>query len=95
MSDEVHIAGVVVRVLPECRTRASALIAQFDGTEIRVTDGRGKLVVVIEAASAREVLERLDAMQRIEGVLSASLVYQHAESAQSMNEEVLDEDVAS
>jgi len=62
--------------------------------EIRATDPRGKLVVVVEADSGAAILARLDTIQRIDGVLSALLVYQHAESAQSMNEEVIDEGVA-
>ena len=91
---EIHIAGAIVHVAPKRMTQAIAAIAQVADVEIRATDPRGKLVVVVEADSGAAILARLDAIQRIDGVLSALLVYQHAESAQSMNEEVIDEGVA-
>ena len=92
--DEIHIAGAVVRVMPSRLTPASAAIGRIDGVEVRGTDSRGKLVVVLEASGGAQILALLDAIQRIDGVLNASLVYQHAESAQSMNQEVLDEGLA-
>jgi len=83
-----------VHVAPKRLAQAIAAIQQVADVEIRATDPRGKLVVVVEADSGAAILARLDAIQRIDGVLSALLVYQHAESAQSMNEEVIDEGVA-
>jgi|SwirhisoilCB1_FD_contig_41_3635446_length_846_multi_3_in_0_out_0_2 nitrate reductase NapD len=91
---EIHIAGAIVHVAPKRMAQAIAAIAQVADVEIRATDPRGKLVVVVEADSGAAILARLDTIQRIDGVLSALLVYQHAESAQSMNEEVIDEGVA-
>jgi periplasmic nitrate reductase NapD len=92
-TSEIHIAGAIVHVPPVRLPRARAAIAQMAGVEVRAADDRGKLVVVIEAQSAATVLDRLDEIRRLDGVLSALLVYQHAESAQSM-EEVIDEGVA-
>ena len=91
---EIHVAGVVVHAPPGRLAHARTAIEQTAGVEVRATDERGKLVVVIEAQSAAAVLDRLDAIRRVDGVLSALLVYQHAESAQSMNEEVIDDGVA-
>jgi len=91
---EIHIAGAIVHVRPVRLPCARAAIAQMAGVEVRAADDRGKLVVVIEAQSAATVLDRLDEIRRLDGVLSALLVYQHAESAQSMDEEVIDEGVA-
>lgn len=91
---EIHIAGAIVHVPPGRLLLAKTAIARMTGAEVRASDDRGKLVVVIEAESAAAVLDRLDAIRRVDGVLSALLVYQHAESAQSMNEEVIDERVA-
>jgi len=91
---ETHIAGVIVHVAPQRLPRARTAIAQLPGVEIRAADDRGKLVVVVEAESGAAILAHLDAMQRIDGVLSALLVYQHAESTEAMDEEVIDEGVA-
>ena len=91
---ETHIAGVIVHVAPKRLSRARTAIEQVPHVEIRAADDRGKLVVVVEAESSAAILARLDAIQRIDGVLSALLVYQHAESAQAMDEEVIDEGIA-
>jgi nitrate reductase NapD len=45
-------------------------------------------VVVIEAASARQVLDAIDSIRALPGVLNVSLVYQHAEPASSMRQEL-------
>ena len=91
---EIHIAGAIVRVAPKRLPQAKTAIGKLADVEIRATDHRSKLVVVVEAESGAAILARLDAIGRVDGVLSTLLVYQHAESAQSMNEEVIDEIVA-
>jgi hypothetical protein len=50
----------------------------------------GKLVVTLDAGSADEMLSRVNAIQRTEGVLSAALVYQYADTVEAMNEEIPD-----
>jgi nitrate reductase NapD len=93
-TEEIHIAGAIVHVAPGRLPQARSAIGEMPDVEVRAADDRGKLVVVVEAQSGSAVLDRLDAIRRIEGVLSALLVYQHAESAQSMDEEVIDDVVA-
>lgn len=93
MSAEIHIAGVVVHVAPQRLTLAGAAIAALPGAAVHATNPQGKLVVTLEAESSAQILAQLEAAQRIEGVLSAVLVYQHAESVESMNEEVSDEGI--
>jgi nitrate reductase NapD len=91
---EIHIAGAIVHVAPKRLPQARTAITQLADVEVRATDHRGKLVVVVEAESGAAILARLDAIRRVDGVLSTLLVYQHAESAQSMDEEVIDDGVA-
>ena len=92
MSEELHIAGVVVHARPESVQRVAAAIAELPGAEIHATSGDGKLVVTLEAPSAREIAARIDDIQQFEAVLSASLVYQHNEALEAMMEEVSHED---
>ena len=92
MNEELHIAGVVVHVRPESTQRVAAAIANLSGAEIHATSGDGKLVVTLEAPSAREIAARIDDIQQFDAVLSASLVYQHNETLEAMMEEVRDED---
>jgi len=93
VSAELHIAGIVVHVAAERADQASIAIASLPDAEIRAR-GPGKLVVTLEGDSSAQIMSRIEAMQSIDGVLGAYLVYQHAESAESMNEKVSDEDIA-
>jgi periplasmic nitrate reductase NapD len=92
MSDELHIAGVVVHAYPKGMQRVAAAIERLSGAEVCATSDDGKLVVTLEASSARAITANIDQIQRFDGVLSASLVYQHSESLEAMMEEVTHED---
>ena len=92
MSDELHIAGVVVHAYPKRMQQVAAAIEGLPGAEVCATSDDGKLVVTLEAASAREITTRIDEIQQLDAVLSASLVYQHSESFEAMMEEVTHED---
>ena len=92
MSEELHIAGIVVHALPEGVERVTASIAEMPGTEVHASSRDGKLVVTLEAPSAREVAACIEQIQQLEHVMSASLVYQHNEALEAMMEEVSDED---
>ena len=78
MSDELHIAGIVVHARPENTVAIRAAIAAMVGTEIHAEQG-GKLVVTVEMASAAALADTVTAIGRLEGVLSAAPVYHHAE----------------
>lgn len=92
MIDELHIAGIVVHARPDGAQRVTAAIAGWHGAEVHAASPDGKLVVTLEAPTSREIASRMEEIQRIEGVLSASLVYQHGEPLAAMMEEVTHED---
>ena len=92
MREELHIAGIVVHVLPESVQQVVESISGWPGVEIHATSRDGRLVVTLEAPGAREIAARMDDIRHLGGVLSASLVYQHNESLESMMEEVRYED---
>jgi nitrate reductase NapD len=88
MTEELHIAGIVVHAYPESLKRIAETIEGWPGAEIHATSRDGKLVVTVEASSSREIAARMESLQRLDSVLSASLVYQHSETLQEMMEEV-------
>ena len=49
-------------------------------------------MVTLEAGTAGEILSQVNAIQRTDGVLSAALVYQCADSLDAMNEQISDAD---
>ena len=86
--DELHIASLVVHAAPARMEEASRVIASMPGAQIHASSPSGKLVVTLEAASGDDILAAVGRIQRTDGVLSAALVYQYADSRETMMEEV-------
>lgn len=81
MPDECHISSLVVHVRPERAAAVAARIGQLNGAEVQPRDAAGKLIVTLETASTGEIVERLDVIHDLPGVISATLVYHHWEPA--------------
>jgi periplasmic nitrate reductase NapD len=92
MSQELHVAGIIVHAQPASVQRVAAALCALPGAAVHAISADGKLVVTLEGASAREIAARMDDIQQLDTVLSASLVYQHNESIEAMMEEVSLED---
>ena len=83
---EIHISSIVVHTHPDHRAAVVEQIIALD-CEIAPTDGdENRLVVIVERHSDREVADTLDSLHAIRGVLSALLVYHHAEPASALEE---------
>ncbi|NTY87752.1 chaperone NapD [Serratia fonticola] len=76
MSSEWHVSGLMVQARPDkFPVLISALLAIPD-TEIPAQDQQqGKLVVVMQAARSDALLEKIESVRNLEGVLAVSLVY--------------------
>ena len=85
---DIHIAGVLVhgRFADPARLRTD--IDAMPGAEVFRTGPDGKVVVVLEAPSQRAMLETMDRLRALPGVLDVALVYQHAEPASALDEEI-------
>ena len=82
MLEEIHISSLVVHSLPRQATAVAARLREMPGVEVRGGVEQGKLVVTLETASEAEVVERLNAIQVLDGVLAAALVFHHFEPLQ-------------
>ncbi|MFT3736650.1 MAG: chaperone NapD [Rhodocyclaceae bacterium] len=87
MIEEVHITSLVVHAAPKRAAAIGQQIADMAGAEVHAVSAAGKLVVTLEADSSRAIMDAVSAIQRLDGVMSAALVYQHADSLEAMNEE--------
>ena len=86
--DELHIASLVVHAVP-CRLDAVAgAIATQPDAEIHASTANGKLIVTLEAPTAAAMTARVADLQRLDGELSAALVYQCADSLDAMSQEM-------
>ena len=88
--EELHIASLVVHSTPRRVERVGGAIAALAGAEVHAASPEGKLVVTLEAAGADDLAGQVAAIQRMDGVLSAALVYQCADSLAAMNEDIGD-----
>ena len=83
---EVHIASCVAYTRPEFAEGIARAITDSGLAEVARQDERGRLVVLIEAPAAARVLDAMDAIRALEGVLAVHLAYQHAESESDLQE---------
>ncbi len=75
MSAEIHISSLVVHGRPEGLESIETAIDGLTGAEVHGASSQGKLVVTLETVSEGEMLTRIDAINRIEGVLSVALIF--------------------
>jgi periplasmic nitrate reductase NapD len=85
---ELHVAGVVVHAAPARLDEVRRTLSALPGVEVHAASPAGKLIVTIEADSSADGMSLLGSIHRLDGVLSAALVYQHHEDAAGLDEEV-------
>ena len=88
MADELHIASVVVQCAPPRLGALTRELASLPGAVVHATSAEGKAVVTLEAASGDAVTAAVARIQGLDGVLSAALVYQCADTLEAMNQEM-------
>lgn len=88
MEQEVHIAGIVVYSLPAHLDSTKARIASLPAAEIHAASKDGKLIVTLETDSTRRILDYMDAIRALQGVVDVALVYQHAEPLTALDQEI-------
>lgn len=79
MARELHIASCVVQARPEALDTVRPSLERIPGVEVHAVSGTGKIVVTLRGDSEDALLAQLDAMRDLPGVLSAALVFHHAE----------------
>jgi len=88
MSQELHIAGIVVFADPQQLETITACIRTVPSATIHAASPDGKLVVTLETDSTRRTLDYMDAIRALPGVADVALVYQHAEPLDALEQEI-------
>lgn len=83
---DLHIASCIARVRPTAVAAAIPLIEAIAGSPVSARNATGKLVIVIEGESTGALLDQMDQIRNIAGVLNVEMVYQHAEEETVMKE---------
>ncbi len=89
MSGQLHIASLIVHHLGDCAALDTA-IASLPGVELALREG-GRSVLLCETAHESELMQRIDAMYAVRGVLGISLVHHHAEAMATLMENIDDD----
>jgi len=84
---ELHISSLLVQHRNEALAGLRDLVAGIPALEIAAT-GEGRCVVLCETDDQRGIMDAIDAMQALPGVVTVSLVYHHAEPLDQLDEEV-------
>ncbi|MDF3867867.1 chaperone NapD [Pseudomonas denitrificans (nom. rej.)] len=75
MPESIQIASLIVHSRPQLLEAVKANLLRLPGLEVHQQSPQGKLVVVLEAAHEASILDNLNAIQNLPGVLNAVLIY--------------------
>lgn len=90
MNTEWHIASFIVTARPERIAAVIDAALKLPQTELAAQDA-SKLVLVLEGAHRGELMDRVDTLRDLEGVITVNLVYHHAEDKNALEEEMHDD----
>jgi nitrate reductase NapD len=83
----ICISSLVVQALPEKLPEVRKTLCNLADTEVLGENDLGKLVVVLDTKDNRAAADRITEIQSVEGVLSATLVYQYDDRIESQVED--------
>lgn len=79
----MNICGVLIFANPAKMDDVIASLQALDGVEVHMSAGEdGRIVVTVEDTPGAPAIESLTAIHKLDGVVSASLVYHNFETAQ-------------
>jgi len=82
MTAECHISSLVVHSNPDRIKSIIESIGSIEGAEVHGGTDTGKLIVTLETDTESQVVERINTIQLLQGVLAATLVFHHFEPVQ-------------
>jgi periplasmic nitrate reductase NapD len=84
--DAVNISSAIVYALPQCADSVRCSLQALPGVEIHHEGGDGRFIVTIEDGHGAAVADTVMQLHRLEGVLSAAMVYQYSDDAPQREE---------
>ncbi|MEC7961973.1 MAG: chaperone NapD [Pseudomonadota bacterium] len=77
-SDFIHISSLLLRADPAKMQQVEAHIETLPGGAVAMTDPTGKIIVTLETGCEKQIVEHMNTLSLIDGVVSAALVYHEA-----------------
>ena len=83
----MNVSSLVIRARPELAPEVRAAIARMPGVAIEAETAAGQIIVVADHDDAGAAADAYVAMNKIEGVLSVSLVFQYSDDTPDPSED--------
>lgn len=84
MSGEQHISSLVVLHRPDSIVAVREFAAAHDALQI-AAEGDCRCVLLCETDGQRALVDHIDALSLLPGVINVSLIYHHVESAEELD----------
>ena len=81
--EELHVSSLIVHVNIKKAVAIETSINLLDGAEVITISPEGKAIVVLEAANQRIIMEVIDSINEIDGVINTGLVYHEFEKQEA------------
>ncbi|MCP4486475.1 MAG: chaperone NapD [Gammaproteobacteria bacterium] len=75
----MNICGILVHARPDGFDAVKQRLLSVQGVEVHGMSDEGRVVVTLEEENEDTMAESLLTVQRLEGVISASMIYHHNE----------------
>jgi nitrate reductase NapD len=82
----VNICGILVHIHPQEYPAMRERLQSIPGVEVHGLSDEGRTVVTLEEDDEDRMAESMFAIQKTEGVLSASMIYHHREDEATESE---------
>ncbi len=83
-----NICGVLVHAIKDKKYQVETVLDKTSGVEVHANTDDGKLVVTVESENNSYVADTISKFQDIDGVLSASMIYQFSDDANTTTQGV-------
>ncbi|MDH5407880.1 MAG: chaperone NapD [Gammaproteobacteria bacterium] len=80
MSEAINICGVLIHAMPDKVTEVKQTLLEYEGLEIHTVTEDGRMVITLDYPDRGQMMDTINQLNSVAGVLSAAMVYQHNES---------------
>lgn len=79
INESINICGILVHAMPDQITQVKSSLLKFAGLEVHEVTADGRLIITIDQPDRNQMIDTINQLNNVEGVLSAAMVYQHHE----------------
>ena len=80
-----HVSSFIVHVSPGVQDSIYQELTHIPHAEVHGGEPAGKLIVVMESEHEHQILDAINHIQTLDGVISATLVYHHIDDERGYN----------